>query len=640
MFTDMVGFTSAAQRHEAVALDLLREQEGLVRPIVLAHGGREVKSTGDGSLIEFSSGLQAAECGVEVLTRLHERNRAREVEPIRLRIGLHIGEVESRDADIFGDAVNIAARVLSVAEPEGIALTEEVAHLLENKVAYPVEGLGARGLKGVDRPIPVYRIVLPWSSPIVLVQTRVYPRLAILPLRNISPDPSDAYFADGLTEELISVLGQMRELRVISRSAVSRYGSQDRPLAAIGRELGASAVLEGSVRKAGDRLRISLHLVDVATEEGLWSQTFDRKLNDIFAVQAEVGERTAASLRVRLLGSERAALSRPPTENLAAYGLYLQALHEMRGRAPGSNARAIELLRQAIEADPRFAVAYAMLAHRLLGGIGEDRSAREVADEARRLVEKALQLDPLAPEVHSARANLAMQIELNWATAEAEFRRALELNPSDPGARSWYSLLLRTLQRYPEALEHLRTVVELDPLDPGPRAFIASILRLMGDAAGAEEYVRTQLRPTMSSREYQETLAYTLAYSGRNAEALRELDAAPAPEGSSPSMDAVVFRARFGEPAGARALLEELTKRAATKYVTLSELAILAAACGDADRAIAYLEQDWTEGDRGLWFYYQGLGFDGIRSDPRFVKMLERYRLPVSAPFLRTRTVL
>jgi len=635
MFTDVVGFTSAAQRHEAQALDLLHEQEGIVRAIVREHQGREIKSTGDGFLIEFSSGLRAAECAVEIQTRLHSRNSAPDLAPIRLRIGIHVGDVEVRDADIFGDAVNIAARVLSVAEPEGIVVTEQVAHLLKNRLPYPVESLGAKGLKGVDHPVPVFRVVLPWSGPLPITEERAYPRVAILPLRSISPDSKDEYFADGLTEELISTLGQLRELRVMARSSTARFRGTDRPPSDIGRELGASAVLDGSVRKAGDRLRISLQLVDVVSQENLWTQTFDRRLDDVFAVQTEVGERTAAALRVRVLTTAHVGRHKPPTTNLGAYGLYLQAIHLSRSHRAGDNSAAMDLFRRAIEMDPEFSAAYSHLANRMLGTIGEVEPIQHVLPKVRPLVEKALLLDPESPEAHSAKANLAMQGDLDWAIAEAEYRRALALNPSDPEPRLWYGLLLRTLQRYSDAEEQARVYIELDPLSVGGPALLASILRLAGNFEEGERVVRSLLKPLLGPAQFHMTLAYTLAYSGRTEEALKEQEAAIAPDDSVVSLDRAVLLARLGAPGEAQSLLEAYENRAREEYVPLSRLALLAAAIGERDRAIAYLEKDWTEGDRGLWFTYQGLGFDPVRSDPRFVRLLEQMRLPTSAPFHR-----
>ena len=637
MFTDMVGFTAATQRHEATALELLREQEAIARPILERHAGRHVKSTGDGALVEFPSALQAAEGAVELLSKVHELNAARPSRAIQLRIGIHVGDVEVRNGDIFGDAVNIAARILSVAEPEGIAMSESVATYLANKLTFPIQPLGTRGLKGVGRPVAVFRVTLPWSGPARVEHASSQPRVAVLPLRNISPDPHDEYFADGLTEELISVLGRVTGLRVIARSSVDRFWGKSTDTVDIGRALGATAILEGSVRKAGDRLRISLHLVDVASQEGLWSQTFDRQLTDVFAVQSEVGERTAASLRVHLAGDDRTAVRRRPTDSLAAFSLYLQGVHQTREPGREHFTEAVRLFREAIRTDPRFAVAHAALAHILIGAIGERLPAREVVPEARHLVEQALALDPACAAAHAARANLAMQADLDWSVADAEFQSAIRLNPSDSGSRAWYGILLRALQRYEEAEVQLRAAAELDPMDTGARALIGSVLRLTGRWREAVDYTRAEFAPLESSDKTHISLAYSLFYGGELEEARREMELASGSDDPGVQDDLAVLYAAMGDRSRAQRLYASLRQEADARFVPANRLVVLAVGSGDQGSAFAMLEKDWSEGDRGLWFIYQGLGLDGIRRDPRFSALLKRYGLPTSAPFYDAR---
>ena len=635
MFTDMVGFTMAARRNEAAALELLREQEVVVRQVVEVHGGREIKSTGDGALIEFPSVLRAGECAIALQHRLHDRNATQVERPIHLRIGIHVGDVESRGGDIFGSAVNIAARILSVAEPDGIALSEQTAHSLENRISLPIQSIGSRGLKGIDRPVNVFRVALPWSGPVEFSIESAYPRVAVLPLRNISPDPGDEYFADGLTDELVSVLGRLDGLRVIARSSVVAFQREAHPIAEISKRLGVTAVLEGSVRKAGDSLRVSLQLVDAASQEGLWSETFHRNLSDIFQVQAEIARRTASSLKIHLRKGEGGAVVKASTNNLEAYGLYLQGVHRLRTGNQDDAAEASDFFRRAIEADPDFAAAHAHLAHRLIGSIGESRPAREVLPEARRLVERALVLDPNSSEAHAAKANLAMQGDQAWGVAEAEFRRALELNPSDDTARTWFGLLLRSLQRFPEALEQFRAAVQLNPLASGAHGLIGSVYRIEGALDRAEEYLRGPFAGSLSPAAVHVALAYTYAYAGRDEDAKRELELGARRVDIYAELDAVVLKAALGDPGPARQLLEHLEAEAARRYVPLFSLALLAAATGDPEKAIAYFERDWTEGDRGLWYVYQGLACDSIRSDPRFIDMLRRMGLPTSTTFRR-----
>ncbi|HYA54775.1 MAG TPA: adenylate/guanylate cyclase domain-containing protein, partial [Thermoplasmata archaeon] len=326
MFTDMVESTQLAQRDERAALALIEEQEKLARPVLTSHHGRWVKSTGDGFLAEFGSALDAVECAVELQDRVRERNRSPGAVPLRIRVGVHLGDVQRRSGDIFGDAVNVAARVESAAEPGGVCISGPVHELVRNKVPNPLERLGAQTLKGVTEPVQLYRVVLSPTEPSVSPRTDSVPRLAVLPLANISPDPRDEYFADGLTEELISVLSKIPGLRVIARTSVTPYKSSSKSAAQIGTELGVGSILEGSVRKAGDRLRISLQLIDASSQEHVWTESYDRQMSDVFAIQSEVAESTAKAIRVELSDRAREFLGRAPTTNLRAYDLFLRAI--------------------------------------------------------------------------------------------------------------------------------------------------------------------------------------------------------------------------------------------------------------------------------------------------------------------------
>ena len=275
MFTDMFGSTASAQANEVESLKLRDEQADLVRPIFSAHRGREIKSMGDGFLVEFDSALHAVQCAIDVQQHLRERNSQPGAVPIQLRIGIHLGDVEHRESDIFGDAVNIASRIESTSDPGGLSISSQVFEQVRNKISNRLESLPPTTLKGVQMPIKVYRVVLPWTGPDA--STGDGPSgLAVLPFTNISPEQRDEYIADGLTEELITVLSQLRDLRIISRTSVMLYKATPKSATQIGAELGVSSLLEGSVRKAGNHLRITAQLIDTRSDRHLWSQTFDR----------------------------------------------------------------------------------------------------------------------------------------------------------------------------------------------------------------------------------------------------------------------------------------------------------------------------------------------------------------------------
>ena len=330
MFTDMVGYSALAQRNESLALELLEEHRTILRPFFGKHEGREIETAGDAFFVEFNSAVEAAKCAIEIQQVLHNRNTKESPERcIRLRIGLHIGDVVYMDKHVHGDGVNIAARLEPLAPPEGICISEDVERQIRNKIDYPVVKAGAEKLKNISMDMDVFYIALPWVSSskkhagagkrrrtvvylsallIVLLSFMLFLffrndelkaasstkyRLAVLPLKNISNDAGDDYFADGLTEELISSIAKIGGLNVIARTSIMKYKNANKDIAQIGSELMVGTVLEGSVRKANNKARISVQLINVSNQQNLWSANYDRELSDIFTIQSEIATKSA-----------------------------------------------------------------------------------------------------------------------------------------------------------------------------------------------------------------------------------------------------------------------------------------------------------------------------------------------------------
>ncbi len=641
MFTDLVGSTELAQSDEKSALALLREQERVARPLLATHHGRWVKSTGDGMLAEFANALEAVECAVELQRSAHVRDGRDGKPPCRLRIGIHLGDVEHRRGDVQGDAVNIASRVETMAESGCVCLSAPVYDQVRNKVPYQFEELGPKSLKGVREPMYVYRVVLPWVRAEIRAGRPAPPRLAVLPLANISPDPKDEYFADGLTEELISVLSQIQGLRVIARTSVTPYKSTPKPVAQIGIELGVDSVLEGSVRKVGDRLRISIQLIDARTQEPRWSQSLDRKLEDVFAIQAEVADRTAGALRVELLRSEREAIRESPTSSVAAYESYLRGVQAHRN-LPSSQEEEITRVaeayfEEAIREDPRFSAAYASLATLLIGAMGDTRPASEVVPRARELVAKAIALDPSSADARTAAGNLAMQVDLDWSRAEAEFQQAISLSASSTVARFWYSFLLQVLQRFEEAKKQYLAAIPLDPLWAGLRLGLVTTYELSGDVESAIDLCEGLANSFHDDLGVRLALAWAYALAGRTGAALSLLETLTDPtrpssrlliEPWSPGRSAIL--AYIGRPKEARAALTEWEEGRSTGYLSPGIAAAYYALWGEKDRSLSLLERDLEEGDPSLWMIYQTPFFDTVRGEPRFVALLRAMHLPTT----------
>jgi adenylate cyclase len=638
MFTDISGYTSLTQQDEAGALQLLREQEKLVRPLLGTHHGHQVKSIGDGLLIEFPDALDAVEFGVDLERRIHERNARVGPPALLIRVGIHLGDVQRRGSDILGDAVNIASRVQSIAEPEGLCLSAQVFEQVRNKVDCRFEKLGPTPVKGVEGPIELYRAVYPWSAAGYAPAVPLLPRLAILPIQNISPDAHDEYLAEGLTEELTTVLSQLGGLRVVARTSAGQYRGTTKSIAQIGAELGVSAVLEGSVRKDGDRLRITVQLIDTKTQEHRWVQTYERKLENVFAVQAEIAERTAEALKVKLLKSELHTLQRRPTHSLEAYEEYLRGIEAFRRIVIGgldetrSDQEAERHFEAAIHADPEFSEAHSYLANHLIATAGETRPLAESIDRARRLVARALELNPNLADAHTARGNLAMQGELDWPLAEAEFRHAIGLDPGSPTARFWYGMLLTALQRFDEASEQYLEASTLDPLWTVPKAHLASNYGYAGDWASSIVVAQSLVETFPTKPRERILLARAYCWAGQHDAALRCIEGLP----TKGDILARVGRAWVLQCSGrtkeakaaARSVLDDSLRGRLGEILAAPLQAGLSLLLGDRPGALDLLEADMRSGDRVLWFYYLEPVFDAVRTDPRFVALLEAMHLP------------
>jgi len=629
MFTDMVGFTASAQTDEASALRLLREQEKLVRPLLRAHEGREIKSTGDGFLVEFDSALRAVQCAIDIHQHLQERNARPGVQPIQLRIGIHLGDVEERGKDIFGDSVNLAARIEPIAEPGGICLSEPVFVQVRNKIPNPLQKLEPKLLKNVRFPLDLYRLVLPWTAPGSPSETSGPAGVAVLPFANISPDPGDEYIADGLTEELITVLSQLRGLRVIARTSVTPYKSTSKGVAQIAAELGVASVLEGSVRKAGSRLRITAQLIDAGTQGHLWVNTYDRELDDVFAVQTDIGRQVAEALKVELRATEGVRLEARGPVRPDSYLAYLKGRTLFGAGSPSALQQAKDQFELAVSLDPHNVAAYAGLADvvQMLRLAHQGRPLAASGETGRALVDRAIELDPNSAEAHTS-LGLIEWCDFGYAAAERETKLALSLNPSYSYAHLQYACLLEDEARAEEALVEHALAEGTDPRSPYNLALYARLLLWLGRPDEALVKIRRLCELDPSGLLCHSQLAdYHAARSDTEA-CLDELDRCekldPDPVGKA------IARARShalrGKPAQARAVLRKL-ERAPTTPATELSVAALYAALDDLDACFRLLDRRVR--DRFIPFQQWRLDprLQRVRDDPRFHEILQRMNL-------------
>ena len=469
MFTDMVDYTTMSEKNETLALALLDEHRGLLRPVFARHGGREIKTIGDGFLVEFPSALEAVRCALEIQQLMYRRNQSAPAERrILLRVAIHLGDVEHRDGDIYGDAVNIASRVQSLADPGGICITQQVFDHIRNNEEFRTVALGQNLLKSVQTPTEVYRVLPPTEDTKPKKSDALEPRrVAALPLAILSSDHQDEYFADGLTEEIINTLSSIPGLNVIARTSVMKYKRAIKSVGEIGRELKVGTILEGSVRKAGGRVRISIQLIDVGSEAPIWAQKYDREIEDVFRIQTDIAERVAEALKVQLLRDNRKLIEQKAPEDIGAYVFYLRGRYYWSKRTKGDLEKAMSYFEEAIRKDPNYALAHAGMADcYTLMGRHLYLPRNEAYSNAKQYANRALELNDNLAEAHTALAAVLMIYNWDWDEAEGHFQHAIHLNPNYANAHYLHSVLLQTIGRLQESIVAAEKAQALDPLSP------------------------------------------------------------------------------------------------------------------------------------------------------------------------------
>ena len=622
MFTDIVGYSALTQRSEALALRLLEKHNELIRPVLSKHGGVEVKTIGDSFLVEFSSALDATECAIDVQRVLGEYNQSSS-DKILVRIGIHVGDVVHKGSDVFGDAVNIASRIESLAQGGGICITDQVYAQVQNKMALEARKLEQRQLKNISIPVSVYEIREQGGKRKTETEQLDMQRLAVLPFANISPDPNDEYFADGMTEELISKLSLLKNLKVIARTSVMKYKGKEKSISEIGRELGAGILVEGSVRKAGNRIRVTVQVINANNEEHLWASNYDNSLDDIFAVQAEIADKVSSSLPASLASKQPIHVSQD-TKNMTAYTYYLKAQQLFNEGNMDSIREALELFTNATKLDPNFARAcvgigncYAYL------GIRSGLSREEAASGMRLACRRALEIDPNLAEAH------ALASFLGWADddfplAQHEAKKALELNPNLAEVHFNLSRVQMTLGYPQSSLKALETAYSLDPLSGQVIRFLSLTLAWTGREAEALDLLNRSLK--IAPFEARQSMAEYFLGKGDYAKAEEEVSIL---EKLSPfDFTTIAFRAYLSAAKNEKQELDKAVAMLERKFKTGATF----------ERTIGYIK--YLQGDMDGFFEEMFRAVEGhtldpfrmrysptfakAREDPRYRKLLER----------------
>jgi len=600
---DVVGYSRLMGANEVGTLQSLElHQNELIEPEVAACRGRIVKLAGVGILAEFPSVVGAVECACAVQRGMRARNGdVPEDRRIQFRIGINLGDVIVRGDDVFGDGVNVAARLEGVARPGGIAVSQSVRDHVGNKLDLLFRDKGDQRLKNIAEPVRVYDVVLePAGARDPSVSSRSAPAdkpsVAVLPFTNMSGDEEQDYFSDGISEDLITDLSKLSGLFVVGRHTSFAYKEKAANLEQVARDLGVRFLLEGSVRKSGNRVRITAQLIDGTTGGHVWAERYDRDLTDIFAIQDEITRAIVAQLKVRILPEESASIGQAPTSNVEAYSLYLKGREIFHNPTKVSLGLARQMFVRAAELDPLFARAYAGIANcdaRFVGWYGTRIPLEQILASA----DKALSLDSTLAEAEAARGE-AFRVSGRKDDATASFEQALALDPNNFEANLAYARHLRGIGELEKSAEHFIRALEVQPDDFQSPILLEGILISLGRVEEAERYGRLGL--------------------ARAEEILREH-----PEGSRPAQLGACTLARLGNRAEAINWIERVLWIDPEDAQALYNVACAWAILGDADQALDALEKwsrqggllarNWLERDPD---------FDRIRAHPRYAELL------------------
>jgi TolB-like protein/class 3 adenylate cyclase/Tfp pilus assembly protein PilF len=636
-FADIAGYTELSARNEGEAVAMVELLQDLARQIVTKRGGRVVKFIGDAVLAEFTSTDDAVRSAIEMRDRFAAETRSRGLGSHDVRVGVHVGDiVTAADGDVYGDGVNVAARIQGAAEPGHVWVSEDVWRQLRQRPEFRFEARGERELKGVAASVAMYNVGMqagapaPKVAPLLAPPTAPHKRsVAVLPFANMSASAENEYFSDGVTEEILALLARIEGLKVISRTSIMRYKGTDKPMRQIGEELGVASILEGSVRQAGQRVRITAQLIDAATDEHLWAERYDRDLEDIFAIQTDVAERIVEALRVRLTPKEQARLAERPTESIEAYQSYLTGRHFLSRRTEATLRQAIEWFRKAVAADPEFAQAWAGLAdtYAVLPSYSPTPGP-EACAEGRSAAERALALDPGLGEVHAA-LGLVAQHESNWEEAEREFRCALELAPGYATAYHWYGNFLSWRGRTEEALAALRRALELDPVSLPVHMAMGVALHYDRRFDEAIDIYRKAIEMDPGYVSAHQNLANSYLCQRRYEEALTEWEIISGLDPRFPP-DLVAEVRKGYALGGERGFWEAILEGLRSRPKVLGRAYDMPQACaqlGRIDEAFALIDELMVERSALAIQVPSDPLFDPLRSDPRYEKVLERLGL-------------
>jgi TolB-like protein/Flp pilus assembly protein TadD len=644
LFTDIEGSSRLWDAQPAAMRTALAHHDAHLRRAIESHGGHVFKTVGDAFCAAFAAAPDALAAALDAQRAL-ATERWPDGVAIKARIALNTGAVEFRDGDYFGPTLNRVARLLAIGHGGQTLMTQATHDLARDHLPPGVDmrALGEHLLKDLPRPEHVFQLCHPALAQLypplrtgVEAHDKETPSIAVLPFVNMSKDEENEYFADGLSEELLNVLAKIKGLRVASRTSAFHFKGKDVDIPTVARKLNVATVLEGSVRKSGNRVRITAQLIEAASDSHLWTETYDRTLDDIFAVQDDIAQSVVKEMRAALLGESidakasaaaKAAVAHASagrTEDAEAYRLYLQGRHQIDRMTKESIARGVEMLEQAVGRDPSFALGWVGLA------IGYERQAGygyrpvvEGYEKARRAAQRALALEPDLPEAHVELGSVMRLHDFDWKGADAQFERALALAPGNAHVLRTAAFQAVGRGRADEACELAKRVTELDPLSVSAwrtRALVHYFARRMDEAASAAK-TAIDLDPHAGLGYCYLSVILTLL--GRPEEALEVAAREVGPDFRAVAL-AIAHHALGDREASQAAVDELIAGFAGTAGFQIAESMAFR---GEIDEAFAWLERAYADRDPGLSNTAMDPLFDSLHGDPRWAAFLRKMDL-------------
>ncbi len=624
MFTDIVGYTALMGNDEQHAFTLLNKNRQLQKPIIGAFDGRWIKEIGDGTMASFNTVSDAVNAAIKIQEACNMTN------DFQLRIGIHQGEVVFENDDVFGDAVNIAARIQATASPGCIFISETVNHNISNKKNIKTRFVKEEILKNVSQPVRMYQVIFAGCEiivPVIPAAAVIRNSIAVLPFANMSSDPEQEFFSDGISEEIINMLAQVPELKVIGRTSCFAFKGKNLDLKLIGDQLKVSYILEGSVRKSGNRLRVTAQLISVVDGFHLYSEKFDREMEDIFAIQDELSLAILNAVKIKLFGAEKEAVLKRYTDNVEAYQLYLQARFYYNKYTPDDFMKAIDYLHAAIRIEPGYAIAYSSLSYCYLTlWYFNWMPAEHCLPQGLKAAQQSIQLDNEIAESHLCHGRVKLHYEMKIREASIEYKKSLAINPNSAEWHVQLGMCAAFLGNYAEANEHAEKADSLDPFSLMNMWFISGIYWATMDYKNVLAYGKRMV--DMEPRFYagHHMLGSYYIAEKRYDEAIIELELNVTINPDMISLQGLAHAyAKAGHKVKAREVIERMKKNEGSETAGNSFLGIAYAALGEFDTAFEYFDKamDRHEGYL-LWVKPSVILMPEFMQDSRATRLFER----------------